>query len=57
MGSALFGERRFAVEAGVHKMFTSLEAVVAHREWLKGLKERFLRGRKKLKEDGTRVTR
>lgn len=62
--SLVAGAPRFAVEAGEHEMFTSLEAVLAHREWLKGMKERFLRERKKLKEvatayleDGTRVTR
>lgn len=58
------GEPRFSVEAGEHEMFTSLEAVVAHREWLKGMKDRFLRERGQLKEiatryleDGTRVRR
>lgn len=56
------GAPHFSVEAGKHEMFTSLEAVVAHREWLKGMKERFLGERKQLKEitsayleDGTRV--
>lgn len=50
------------VGEGDHEMFTSLEAVVAHREWLKGMKERFLRERAQLKEiaagyreGGTRV--
>ncbi|MDF1552205.1 MAG: flavodoxin family protein [Deferrisomatales bacterium] len=56
-------EPHFEVGEGAHEMFTSMEAVVTHREWLKGMKERFLRERKQLKEittgyleGGTRVT-
>jgi multimeric flavodoxin WrbA len=44
------GVPRPTVGEGDHEMFTSLEAVVAHREWLQGMKERFLRERAQLKE-------
>ncbi len=38
------------IEKGAHEMFTSLEAAVAHREWLRGMKARFLAERGALKQ-------
>ncbi|GAB4262577.1 MAG: hypothetical protein Kow0092_12980 [Deferrisomatales bacterium] len=44
------GNLQLQVETGEHEFFTSLEAAVAHREWLKGMKGRFLEERGRLKE-------
>ena len=56
------GVPHFEIATGEHEMFTSLESAVAHREWLKGMKERFLSEKDALKqivvgylEDGTKV--
>lgn len=40
---------RFNVEKGEHEMFTSLEAAVTHRAWLKRMKDRFLAEKENLK--------
>lgn len=39
-----------AIKQGEHEMFTSLEAAVTHREWLKGMKKKFMAEKHRLKE-------
>jgi hypothetical protein len=40
----------FRIRTGEHEMFTSLEAAVEHREWLKGMKGQFLTEKTRLKQ-------
>lgn len=44
------GVARFDVTMGEHEMFTSLRATLEHREWLKGMKNRFLSEKDRLKQ-------
>lgn len=43
------GEPAFDIRKGDHEMFTSLEAAVTHRAWLKRMKDRFLAEKEDLK--------
>jgi len=53
-GSLEMDEKRpvFKIEKDAHPLFLSLEDATAHREWLKSMKDRFLREKDKLKEIG-----
>lgn len=44
------GALRFDIRRGEHQLFLSKEEAVAHKEWLMGMKERFLAQKKTLKE-------
>ena len=43
------GRPAFDIQKGEHEMFTSLEAAVTHRAWLKRMKDRFLAEKENLK--------
>lgn len=46
------GRPVFEIEPGSHEMFLSKESAVRHREWLKGMKARFLEQKDQLKKIG-----
>ncbi|MCP4745752.1 MAG: flavodoxin family protein [Desulfobacteraceae bacterium] len=43
------GQLRFDIKTGKHELFTSLEAAIEHRKWLKSMKIRFISEKTKLK--------
>jgi multimeric flavodoxin WrbA len=48
--SASGGGFQIEIQEGEHQMFTSLSAAVAHREWLRGMKRKFIENKARLKE-------